>query len=218
MMASNFASEFVRVLEHPLVAHNMVRLRDRETPAPIFRRALKEVGMLLAVEALVGAETSVVEVETPLARCEGRILARPVVLVPILRAGLGFAEGMMHILPDALLGHIGMARDEATHRPRHYYFRLPPGIENAEVLLVDPMLATGNSAAEALTALKSHGASRLRYVGLVGCPEGVRRVHSEHPDVPIFLAALDAGLNEKAYIVPGLGDAGDRYFGTQEEG
>lgn len=206
----------VRILQHALVAHNLTRLRDVRTPAPLFRRCLKEIALLLAAEALAEAETREVEIQTPLTSCRGRELARAVILVPILRAGLGFAEGMMQILPEALLGHIGMARDETTHKPRHYYFRMPPGLAEAEVLLVDPMLATGNSAAEALTALKAHGARRLCFVGLVGCPEGVERVHGEHPDVPIYLAALDPGLNEKAYIVPGLGDAGDRYFGTEE--
>lgn len=215
-MKANFPTAMVTVLQHPLVAHAMAKIRDKNTPAPTFRRCLKEIGILLAAEALNDAETKAVEVETPLAACPVEILARPVVLVPILRAGLGFAEGMMQILPEALLGHIGMARDEKTHLPRHYYFRLPPGIAEAEILLVDPMLATGNSATEALTALKEKGARRLRFVGLVGCPEGVERVQSAHPDVPIFLAALDPKLNERAYIVPGLGDAGDRYFGTEE--
>ncbi len=205
----------VHLLRHPLAAQAMARLRDQQTPAPIFRRCLKEISILLAAEALADAETRSIEVQTPLSACRAEVLARPVVLVPILRAGLGFAEGMMQILPDALLGHIGMARDESTLLPRHYYFRLPPGVGEAEILLVDPMLATGNSAAEALSALKEHGARRLRFVGLVGCPEGVQRLTTLHPEVPIFLAALDPGLNEKAYIVPGLGDAGDRYFGTE---
>ena len=153
-------------------------------------------------------------IETPLAPYAGASLARPVIIAPILRAGLGFVDGMLQVLSDASVGHIGMYRNETTHRPESYYFKLPSHLGSAEVLVVDPMLATGWSATGAITKLKEEGAKHLRYVCLVSCPQGLRQLRSAHPDVPIYTAAIDPELNENAYIVPGLGDAGDRYFGT----
>jgi uracil phosphoribosyltransferase len=204
----------ITLLDHPVVHHNMAILRDTRTRPTVFRERLREVAVLLALEALRDAETVETTIQTPLAPCACRTLARPVTLIPILRAGLGFAEGMMQILPDAIVGHIGMARNEQTLLPEQYYCKLPTALAQSEVLLVDPMLATGNSAIAAVGILKEHGAMRIRYTGLVGAPEGVETLRAAHPDVPIFLAALDTGLNERGYILPGLGDAGDRYFGT----
>jgi uracil phosphoribosyltransferase len=166
------------------------------------------------LRALETLETSPCEVETPLAKTSGSRLARAVVMVPVLRAGLGFAEAMLEVLPEAEVGHIGMARDEQTHLPLQYYCKLPGNLGEKEVLLLDPMLATGHSARAALDLLKNAGARRIRFLALVGCPEGVGTVKEGHPEVAIHLAALDQGLDKNCYIVPGLGDAGDRYFGT----
>jgi uracil phosphoribosyltransferase len=165
-------------------------------------------------EATRSLPTRVQRIQTPLAAYDGRALARPVVVAPILRAGLGLVEGMLDLLPDVSVAHIGMFRNELTHRPESYYFKAPACLPEADVILVDPMLATGYSASGAVTQLKAAGATSIRFVCLVTCPQGVQQLRSSHPDVEIFTAAIDAALNEKAYIVPGLGDAGDRYFGT----
>ena len=202
------------VVDHPLVREKLTALRDAGTTTGGFRATLRALTLLVGFEALRNLEEEAVEVRTPLRTCAGSRLRDPVVLMPILRAGLGMAEALAELLPEAAVGHIGMYRDEATLEPRPYYLRVPPGVEGANVVCVDPMLATGNSAVAAIDQLKAHGARRLRLVGLVGCPTGVERVTSAHPDVPVFLAALDEGLNERGYIVPGLGDAGDRYYGT----
>lgn len=214
MDSMDTARRQITLLDHPVVQHNMAVLRDVQTGPAVFRERLREVAVLLAIEALRDVETVAVGITTPLGPCSCRRLSRPVALVPILRAGLGFAEGMMQILPDALVGHIGLARNEETLQPEQYYCKLPSALSEAEVLLVDPMLATGHSAVAAVGLLKAHRASRIRFTGLVGAPGGVEALRSAHPDVPIFLAALDPLLNERGYIVPGLGDAGDRYFGT----
>ncbi len=153
-------------------------------------------------------------IQTPLAACEGAALARPIILIPILRAGNGMVDGMLSMFPDASVGHIGMRRDEQTHRPHCYYFNAPAHLAGADLILVDPMLATGHSASGAITKLKEAGASRIRFVCCVSCPEGLAHLCGTHPDVRVFTAAVDTGLDERAYIVPGLGDAGDRYFGT----
>lgn len=153
-------------------------------------------------------------VETPLDTCTGHLICRPIVIAPILRAGLGMAEAMLMVLPEARIGHIGMYRDEATLEPVSYYFRAPPGLSDADVFIVDPMIATGNSAIDAAGKLKRSGAKRLRFMALLGCTSGIERFLNAHPDVSVFVAALDGRLNELGYIVPGLGDAGDRYFGT----
>lgn len=202
------------VLKHPLVAVKLTELRNHSTSSADFRRLLGELGALLAYEALRDCPVTSRTVQTPLAVCGGQELLRPLVFVPILRAGLGLAEGMTRIFPEAAVGHIGMYRNEVTLEPEHYFFKVPGHSANAEVLLVDPMLATGNSAAAAAQKLKDEGIRHLRLVCLVGAPEGVARFEAAHPDVPITLAALDERLDAHGYILPGLGDAGDRYFGT----
>ncbi len=170
--------------------------------------------MLLLTEAARSWDTREIEVTTPLQTCAGAALARPVALVPILRAGLGMMDGMLQLLPEAQVGHLGLYRDEKTLRPVTYYSRLPKQIAQAEVLLLDPMLATGHSACAAVELLKSAGAERIQLVVLVACPEGIAQMQATHPSIPIITAAIDTGLNERGYILPGLGDAGDRYFGT----
>jgi len=202
------------VVDHPLVRVRVSVLRDRDTGLELFRRTLRELSALVVYEALRDLEEVEKTVQTPLAPCRGASLKRKVIIMPILRAGLGMAEAVSEILPEAAIGHIGMFRNEETLLPQEYLLRLPPGLEDAEVLVVDPMLATGNSGAAALDRLKQAGAKRLRLVCLVGCPEGVKTIAEKHPDVPVFLAAMDAALNERGYITPGLGDAGDRYYGT----
>jgi len=192
----------------------MATLRGKGTPCELFRRTLHELTALVAFEATRDLPTEELEIETPLERCSGHRLAHPVTIVPILRAGLGMAQAMLDVLPQARVGHVGMYRDEKTFEPKSYYFKAPPDLAVTDVFLVDPMLATGNSASDAATELKACGAKRLRLVALIGCAPGAELFRKKHPDVPVFLAALDPGLNAKAYIVPGLGDAGDRYFGT----
>jgi uracil phosphoribosyltransferase len=169
---------------------------------------------LLLGEATKGWATASIEITTPLRSCSGVVLSKPIALVPILRAGLGMLDGMLRILPDAHVGHLGVYRDETTLRPISYYQRLPANIAEAEVLLLDPMLATGNSACEAISIVKAQGAQSIRFVCVVACPPGIAQLHGQHPDVPIITAAIDPELNQIGYIVPGLGDAGDRYFGT----
>jgi len=204
----------IEVVKHPLVAASLAILRAKTTASADFRRALQEISVLLLGQASAGWETVPHQVETPLQSCMAEILARPLVLVPILRAGLGMLDGMLALLPQAAIGHIGVYRDEKTLRPATYFCRLPGTISEAQVVLVDPMLATGNSACQAATLLKSSGATRIQFICLVACPPGVRQLHSQHPDIDIITAAIDPELNDSGYIVPGLGDAGDRYFGT----
>ena len=204
----------VTVVNHPLVGASLSILRSKTTTSADFRRALQEVSVLLLGHASAGWETVAHEVETPLKMCRGEILARPLVLVPILRAGLGMLDGMLALLPLATIGHIGVYRNEETLSPVTYFCRLPATISEAQVVLVDPMLATGNSACQAVALLKSNGATRIQFICLVACPPGLERLRSQHPDIEIITAAIDPELNEMGYIVPGLGDAGDRYFGT----
>jgi uracil phosphoribosyltransferase len=204
----------VTVVDHPLVRTAVTTLRDRHTTTPEFRRALRMVSILLAFEATRGLGTEAIAVETPLEKTTGFRLARPTVVVPILRAGLGMAEAMLTVLPDATVGHAGMFRDETTFRPQAYYLKVPPHLPQSDILVVDPMLATGSSASDTLAELKKLGAQNLVYACIIACPEGIAHLRSSHPDVPIVVAAMDRGLNERKYILPGLGDAGDRYFGT----
>ena len=201
-------------IDHPLVDSLLTKLRDADTRPAAFRRTLRRIAQLMAFELTRDLETAPLAIRTPLVETMGRQLAHPVALVPILRAGLGMLDGFLEILPDAKVGHIGMARDEQTHRPESYYCKLPADIADSEVFLIDPMLATGRSGAAAASQLKQHGASRLRFVNLVASPEGVAYFHGEHPEIPIYTAAIDERLDRNAYILPGLGDAGDRYFGT----
>jgi uracil phosphoribosyltransferase len=180
----------------------------------VFRHALHDIAKLLCFEVTRDLETEVIDVETPLVKTEGFALARPIVLVPILRAGVGLMTGFSEILDEASVGYIGLYRDEVTLQPQSYYCKLPAHLPDSEVILIDPMLATGGSAADAADELKKSGATQIRFVCLIAAPEGVAAFEARHPDIPIFTASLDERLNENAYIVPGLGDAGDRYFGT----
>jgi uracil phosphoribosyltransferase len=204
----------VTLLDHPLIRVKLTTLRDAATPSSVFRARVAEIASLMVSEVTRDFATQPHTVQTPLAACEGAALARPIVIAPILRAGLGLVEGMLRLLADVSVAHIGLVRNEETRLPESYYFKAPACLAEAEVLVVDPMLATGGSAVAAITQLKAHGATRLRFVCLVSCPAGLDALHAAHPDVPIFTAAIDPELNDRAYIVPGLGDAGDRYFGT----
>ena len=204
----------VTVVDHPLVARHLTVLRDRATPSGVFRAALAEVGALLAYEALRDLRTRSEDVETPLETTGGARPAGEIVVVAILRAGLGMVEGLLRLVPEARVGHLGIHRDDATATPVAYSESLPAFGPEAEVVLVDPMLATGGSAVHALDRLREAGAQHLRFVCLVAAPEGVAAVTAAHPDVPITCAALDRELDDRAYIRPGLGDAGDRQFGT----
>lgn len=203
------------VLKHPLIEHKMSIIRDKNTSTKNFRENVSEVGALITYELTKDLELSAKEIETPVTTTTAYELKKPVVIVPILRAGLGMVDGIHDMIPSAKVGHIGLYRNEETLEPITYYAKFPQEIKNGCVIVIDPMLATGGSASAAIKTLKDHGASDVRYVGLVGCPEGVKRLHEDHPDVPIYLAALDEKLNEKGYIVPGLGDCGDRLFGTK---
>ena len=206
--------ETLRVVEHPVLADRLSVLRDRETPHGIFRQALFEAAAIMAVEVARDLPVREVEIATPLESTRGARLREEVAVVPVLRAGLGMVEGFLRLLPDARVGHLGIYRDEEDHVPIHYYERLPPGLPDARVYVLDPMLATGGSAVEALHQLKRAGATHLELVCLVAAPVGVAAVEAEHPEVPIWTAAVDRELDENAYIRPGLGDAGDRVFGT----
>ena len=204
----------ITAVSHPLAAAKLAVLRGKATPYLAFRAAMQELSMLLLMEAARSWTTVSTEIETPLKKCAVEIPDRPVILVPILRAGLGMIDGMLPLLPDALVGHIGIYRDEEMLRPVTYFSRLPPSLRIGRVVLVDPMLATGNSASAAVTLLKSHGAQTIQFVCIVSCPAGITQLQSDHPEVEIITAAIDPELNDFGFIVPGLGDAGDRYFGT----
>ena len=204
----------VTLVDHPLVRVKLTRMRDVATSSAEFRARLAEVATLMVYEVTRDLATRVETVQTPLAGYNGAALQRPLIVAPILRAGLGMVEGMLRLLPDVSVAHIGMYRNEVTHRPENYYFKGPVNLGDADVLLVDPMLATGWSATSAIAQLKERGARSLRFVCLVSCPAGIEQLRSAHPEVPIYTGAIDSHLNEQAYIVPGLGDAGDRYFGT----
>lgn len=204
----------LHLINHPVIRERLTRIRSVDSGTAIFRDALHDVAKLLCFEATRDFETTTLEVTTPLCKTVGHVLARPVILIPILRAGVGMLNGFTDILTDAAVGHIGLYRDEETHQPHRYYFKAPANLADAEVILIDPMLATGGSAADAVDELKREGAKRIRFVCLIAAPEGLAAFSARHPDVPVYAAALDECLNEKAYIVPGLGDAGDRYFGT----
>ncbi len=204
----------VTVIDHPLIRVKVTQLRDAQTSSVDFRARLNELATLMVFEATRDLATRAIRVTTPLAETEGAVLVRPIVVAPILRAGLGLVEGMLDLLPDVSVAHIGMFRNEETRRPESYYFKAPAHLAEADVLIVDPMLATGWSATAAVAQLKEAGATSIRFVCLVACEAGVKQLTTAHSDVAIFTAALDPGLNDRAYIVPGLGDAGDRYFGT----
>jgi uracil phosphoribosyltransferase len=205
----------VVVLKHPLIDHKMMKIRDKRTGTKDFREAVSEVGGLITYEITRDFETVPRMIETPICETTVYELKKQIVIIPILRAGLGMVDGIHNIIPTAKIGHIGLYRDEETLQPHVYYSKFPKDIENSVVLVVDPMLASGGSASKAIDILKAHGAKDIRYVGLVGCPEGIARLEKDHPDINIYLAALDSHLNENGYIVPGLGDCGDRLFGTK---
>ncbi len=204
----------VTVIAHALARVKLTRLRDERTPPREFRRNAQELAVLLAFAATQDLATSPEKVRTPLAETTGAKLARPIVVVPILRAGLGICDAILPFLGDAAVGHIGMRRDESTHLPTSYYFNAPTQLAEADVLVVDPMLATGHSGADAITKLKQAGARSIRFICFLAAPEGIAHLCTQHPDVAIFTSAVDERLDERAYIFPGLGDAGDRYFGT----
>ena len=199
---------------HPLVKHKLTRLRDVATKPKKFRELVRELGALLAYEATLDLATSPVEVNTPIGSTTGEDLRDKIGLVPILRAGLGMVEGVWQLMPSAEVWHIGLYRDEQTLKPVAYYNKLPIAPTVAVCLILDPMLATGGSAVATVDILKKWGVEKIKFIGLIGAPEGIQRLHETHPDVPIHLAAIDDHLNEIGYIVPGLGDAGDRQFGT----
>ena len=204
----------VHVSDHPLVKHKLTLLRDKSTEPKKFRELIREITLLITYEALRDLEVKPKEVETPLTTTSGYKLAEPVGLIPILRSGLGMVEGIWEMIPSAEVWHIGLFRDERTLRPVSYYNRLPIHPTVSVCLILDPMLATGGSAIKTVEILKEWGANRIKFLGVIAAPEGVEALTSAHPDVDIYLAALDDHLNEHAYIVPGLGDAGDRQFGT----
>ena len=206
----------VHVLEHPLIQHKLAILRNKETSVKEFRELVGEIAGLMCYEATRKLPTEEVEVVTPVGIAKCQVLAgQKLAIVPVLRAGLGMVDNMVDLIPSAKIGHIGLYRDPETHKPVEYYCKLPDDIGNRQVFVVDPMLATGGSAIAAIDFLKQHGCKQIIMMNIIGCPEGVKAVTAAHPDVDIYLAALDEKLNERAYIVPGLGDAGDRIFGTK---
>lgn len=206
----------VNVIDHPLIQHKLTMMRKKETGTKDFRELLEEISMLMTYEITRDFPLKDVEIETPVAKCVGKELAdtRKVCVVPILRAGLGLQSGVVNMIPAAKIGHIGLYRDPETLKPVEYYCKMPSDIAERTMLVVDPMLATGGSAAAAITMLKEKGAKKLILMCLVAAPDGVKVINDEHPDVPVYVASVDEKLNEHGYIVPGLGDAGDRIFGT----
>ena len=208
--------ENVTIMEHPLIQHKISRLRDKTTGTNEFRTLVSEIAMLMGFEALRDLPTELVEIETPIeTTMQPMIAGKKMAIVPILRAGLGMVDGVLNLVPSAKIGHIGLYRDPETHEPHEYYCKLPEPIEQRTILVVDPMLATGGSGADAITMIKQHGGKNIKFMCIIAAPEGLERLHKEHPDVQIYIGALDRQLNENAYICPGLGDAGDRIFGTK---
>ncbi|MBX3154455.1 MAG: uracil phosphoribosyltransferase [Deltaproteobacteria bacterium] len=214
-MSGTSASK-VHVIDHPLVQHKLSLMRSKDTSTSNFRNLLREISMLLAYEVCRDLPTTKVRIETPISPMMAPMLdGKKTVIVSILRAGNGILDGMLQILPSARVGHIGLYRDPTTMQAVEYFYKVPDGMEERDAILVDPMLATGNSAVAAVTKLKSSNPRSIKFVSLLACPEGIEVLHAAHPDVPVYTAAVDERLNEKSYIVPGLGDAGDRLFGTK---
>ena len=206
----------VVVFDHPLIQHKLSIMRDKDTGVKEFRELLKEIGMLMTYEVTRDLPLEDVQVETPMGICNAKKLAgRKLAIVPILRAGLGMVDGVLSMVPAAKVGHIGLYRDPMTLEPVEYYCKLPADSEEREILVVDPMLATGGSASAAITFIKNRGCHHIRLMNLIAAPEGVARIQQDHPDIDIYVAAMDERLNDHGYIVPGLGDAGDRLFGTK---
>ncbi|MCV0440629.1 MAG: uracil phosphoribosyltransferase [Hydrogenophaga sp.] len=206
----------VHVIDHPLVQHKLTLMRRQDTSTKSFRELVHELSALLAYELTRDMPMQTIEIETPLEKMQSRVIdGKKIVLASILRAGNGFLDGMLQVIPGARVGHIGLYRDPATLQAVEYYFKMPQGMEERDVIVLDPMLATGNSAVAAVDRLKKTGPRSIRFVCLVTCPEGLKTFHDAHPDVPVYTPAVDRGLNDHGYIVPGLGDAGDRIFGTK---
>ena len=205
-----------QVINHPLIQHKLTIMRQKDTPTSEFKQLLDEISMLMGYEITRTLPTEDVEIETPICKTvQKKISGKKLAIVPILRAGLGMVDGLLRLVPVARVGHIGLYRDPETHLPVEYYCKMPPELEERQVIIVDPMLATGGSASDAITMVKAKGAKNIMMMCLVASPEGVKKVQEDHPDVDIYAAALDECLNDHAYIVPGLGDAGDRIFGTK---
>lgn len=206
----------VTVLDHPLIAHKMALLREEATGTKQFRELIGEIAMLMGYEAMRDLPTEEKLVKTPLTETRARVLAgKKLVLVPILRAGLGMLDGVLSLVPSARIGHIGLYRDHRTLEPHEYYCRLPDDIACRQVVLLDPMLATGGSASAAVSFIKKRGCGNIKFLSILAAPEGIRRLNGDHPDIQIYAGCIDSGLNENGYILPGLGDAGDRLFGTK---
>jgi uracil phosphoribosyltransferase len=206
----------VMSFNHPLIQHKLTLIRDRNTGSKEFRELVKEVSTLMAYEVTRSLPLEEIEIETPLCTTKSKVIAgRKLAIVPILRAGLGMVEGFLSIMPMAKVGHIGLYRDPVTFKPVEYYCKLPSDISDRDIILLDPMLATGGSASAAIGFLKDRGATRIKFVSIISCPEGIKVVQDAHPDVEIYVGAIDERLNDHAYIIPGLGDAGDRLFGTE---
>lgn len=206
----------ITIFEHPLIKHKISLLRDKNTGTNEFRKLVEEIAMLEGFEALGDLPVTEVEIETPIEKCMAPMIAgRKLAIVPILRAGLGMVSGVLALVPTAKVGHIGMYRNEETHEPVPYYCKLPHPIEERTIVVTDPMLATGGSAVDAIDQIKKQGGKKIKFMCIIAAPEGVKRLHEAHPDVQIYIGSLDRELNENAYICPGLGDAGDRIFGTK---
>lgn len=208
--------EHVSILTHPLIKHKITMLRDKNTGTNEFRKLIEEIATLMGYEALRDLPLMDVEVTTPLETCMSPMIAgRKLAIVPILRAGLGMVQGILNLTPTAKVGHIGLYRDPQTHEPVEYYCKLPKPIEERTIVVLDPMLATGGSAVDAISQIKKHGGRTIKFMCIIAAPEGLKKLHEAHPDVQIYVGNLDRELNDHAYICPGLGDAGDRIFGTK---
>lgn len=206
----------VIIMDHPLIQHKISMLRDERTGTNEFRTLVEEIAMLMGFEALRDLPTEQVEIKTPIETCMAPMIAgKKLAIVPILRAGLGMVGGLLHLVPSAKVGHIGLYRDPETHEPHEYYCKLPEPIDQRTIVVVDPMLATGGSGSEAVTFIKEHGGKNIKFMCVIAAPEGLERLRKDHPDIQIYVGSLDRELNDHAYICPGLGDAGDRIFGTK---
>ncbi len=208
--------EMVHVLDHPLLQHKLSILRNKDTGVKDFREVVGEIATLMCYEATRDLPTKTVEIETPVAKATVHVISgKKLAIVPVLRAGLGMVDGILTLIPSAKVGHIGLYRDPNTHEPVEYYCKMPDDIESRDVIILDPMLATGGSASAAIQFIKNYGCKHIKLMNIIAAPEGIERVRKDHPDVDIYVAAVDEKLNDHAYIVPGLGDAGDRIFGTK---